>query len=92
MRIISPSELGPLKGITFTNVWRLELERSGKFPKRVKLGLRRYGYLESELDHWLELRAASREPPSRNTGDPDSLDKGVQSRQPHEAKGWKVNL
>ena len=53
MRIISPSELGPLKGITFTNVWRLELERSGKFPKRVKLGMRRYGYLESELGQWL---------------------------------------
>jgi predicted DNA-binding transcriptional regulator AlpA len=61
MRIISPSELAPLKGITFTNVWRLELERLGKFPRRVKLGMRRYGYLESELDRWLEERAAGRE-------------------------------
>jgi prophage regulatory protein len=61
MRIISPLELGPLKGITFTNVWRLELERLGKFPKRVKLGMRRYGYLESELDLWLQERAAGRE-------------------------------
>jgi predicted DNA-binding transcriptional regulator AlpA len=58
-RIISPSELSPLKGITFTNVW-LELERLGKFLRRIKLGLRRYGYLESELDQWLEQRAASR--------------------------------
>jgi len=61
MRIVSPSELGPLKGITFTNVWRLELERLGKFPKRIKLGERRYGYSESELDRWLEELAASRE-------------------------------
>jgi prophage regulatory protein len=60
MRIISPSELAPLKGITFTNVWRLQLERTGKFPKRVKLGARRYGYVESELDRWLEQRAAGR--------------------------------
>jgi predicted DNA-binding transcriptional regulator AlpA len=61
MRIISPSELAPLKGITFANVWRLELERLGKFPMRIKLGMRRYGYLESELDRWLEERAAGRE-------------------------------
>jgi prophage regulatory protein len=61
MRIISPSELVPLKGITFTNVWRLELERLGKFPKRIKLSVRRYGYLESELDRWLEERAAGRD-------------------------------
>ncbi len=61
MRVISPSELAPLKGITFTNVWRLELERLGKFPKRIRLGVRRYGYLESELDQWLEKCAAGRE-------------------------------
>jgi predicted DNA-binding transcriptional regulator AlpA len=90
MRIISPSELGPLKGITFTNVWRLELERQGNFPKRVKLGLRRYGYLERELDQWLEQRAAGRELPSQTTN-PDGLNKGVQSRQRHEVKGRKVN-
>jgi predicted DNA-binding transcriptional regulator AlpA len=64
MRIISPAELSPLKGITFTNVWRLQLERLGKFPKRIKLGVRRYGYLESELDQRLEERAAGREPSS----------------------------
>ena len=34
MRIIPPSELGPSKGVTFSNVYRLELERRGKFPKR----------------------------------------------------------
>lgn len=66
MRIISPSELGSLKGITFTNVWRLELERLGKFPKRIKLGARRYGYLESELDRWLQERAAGRAQSSPN--------------------------
>ena len=61
MRIIPPSELGPSKGITFSNVYRLELERRGKFPKRIRLGERRYGYSESELDAWLEERAAIRE-------------------------------
>jgi prophage regulatory protein len=60
MRIIGPHELGPLKGIHFGNVWRLELERRGRFPKRVKLGARRYGYVESEIDRWIEERAAQR--------------------------------
>jgi prophage regulatory protein len=61
MRIISPAELGPLKGVRFCNPYRLELEAAGKFPKRVKLGARRYGYIEAEIDRWLEERAASRQ-------------------------------
>jgi prophage regulatory protein len=62
MRIISPAELASLKGITFSNPHRLDLEAQGKFPKRVKLGERRYGYLENELENWLKERAALREP------------------------------
>jgi predicted DNA-binding transcriptional regulator AlpA len=60
MRIISLTELASLKGITFTNPYRLELEAQGKFPKRVKLGDRRFGYVEEELDTWLRQRAALR--------------------------------
>ena len=60
MRIISPAELAGLKGVTFSNPYRLELEAQGKFPKRVKLGERRYGYVEEELDIWLKQRAALR--------------------------------
>jgi predicted DNA-binding transcriptional regulator AlpA len=61
MRIVSPAELAPLKGINFSNPYRLELEALGKFPKRVKLGERKYGYIEDELDSWLTARAALRE-------------------------------
>jgi hypothetical protein len=43
MRIISPAELAALKGIRFSNPHRLELEALGKFPRRVKLGDRKYG-------------------------------------------------
>jgi predicted DNA-binding transcriptional regulator AlpA len=63
MRIISPAELASLKGITFSNPHRLYLEAAGKFLKRVKLGERRYGYLENELDGWLKERAALRNAP-----------------------------
>jgi prophage regulatory protein len=61
MRIISPAELAGLKGISFSNPHRLELEARGKFPRRVKLGDRRYGYVEEEIDSWLKQRAALRE-------------------------------
>jgi predicted DNA-binding transcriptional regulator AlpA len=61
MRIVSPAELASVKGITFSNPHRLDLEAQGKFPKRVKLGERRYGYLEEELDRWLKERAALRQ-------------------------------
>jgi predicted DNA-binding transcriptional regulator AlpA len=61
MRMISPAELVPLKGINFSNPYRLELEALGKFPKRVKLGERKYAYIEAELDSWLKERAALRE-------------------------------
>jgi prophage regulatory protein len=61
MRIISPAELAIHKGVSFTNPYRLELEAAGKFPKRVKLGERRYGYVEDEIEAWLKQRAALRE-------------------------------
>jgi prophage regulatory protein len=49
------------KGINFSNPHRHELERRGDFPKRVRLGARKYGYIEDEIDAWLKARAALRE-------------------------------
>jgi len=60
MRILSRSDLRERKGIRFSNVWLLELEQRGKFPKRVRLGERRFGWLEHEIDRWIEQRAALR--------------------------------
>ena len=39
----------------------LEWEQSGHFPRRLKLGPRAVGWLESEIDEWIAERAASRE-------------------------------
>jgi prophage regulatory protein len=36
-------------------------ERDGKFPKRIKLGANSVGWLESEIESWLESRADIRE-------------------------------
>jgi prophage regulatory protein len=63
MRIISPPELASKYGINFTNPHRLTLEATGRFPRRVKIGARKYGYLENELDAWLKVRAALRTAP-----------------------------
>ena len=60
MRVLSRPDLKTLKGIPFSNTWLLELEREGKFPRRIHLGERRHGWLESEIDAWIEARAAKR--------------------------------
>ncbi|HZC57323.1 MAG TPA: AlpA family phage regulatory protein [Xanthobacteraceae bacterium] len=63
MRIISYDGLRSEKGITFSKVWLWKLERDGKFPLRVRLGEKRYGWPVEEIDAWLESRAAAREQP-----------------------------
>jgi predicted DNA-binding transcriptional regulator AlpA len=52
------------KGIPYSNVHRLRLEKAGEFPKRIKLNPSdkrgHYAYIESELDAWIAARAAER--------------------------------
>ena len=36
------------------------LEAKGKFPKRVQLGPKSVGWVETEIDEWVERRAAER--------------------------------
>jgi prophage regulatory protein len=51
-----------LKGIPYSkpHLWRLE--KQGKFPRRVPLGLGRYAYVEAEIDNWIAERIAERDP------------------------------
>lgn len=41
-----------------SHIWRLE--RSGKFPQRVRLGGNRVAWLQSEVNSWVESRLAAR--------------------------------
>ena len=41
-----------------SHIWRLE--RSGKFPKRIRLGGNRVAWLQSEVESWIEGKIASR--------------------------------
>jgi len=43
----------------------------GEFPQPIKLGQRASGWLESEIDAWLEERINSRTPVSKSRGETD---------------------
>ena len=60
MRFIPPDKLEDEIGITFSNPHRHELERRGEFPKRVKVGARRYAHIDEELYAWAKKRASLR--------------------------------
>ncbi|MFO0388232.1 MAG: helix-turn-helix transcriptional regulator [Alphaproteobacteria bacterium] len=50
-----------LKGIKFTNTHLSNLEKEGKFPKRIFVGRRTVAWIESEIDAWLAQRMQARE-------------------------------
>ena len=41
-----------------SHIWRLE--RSGKFPRRIRLGGNRVAWLQSEVENWVEGKIAAR--------------------------------
>jgi predicted DNA-binding transcriptional regulator AlpA len=57
MRILSPTDLREQKGIDFCNPYRIELEGKGRFPKRIRLSDRRYGYSENEVEYLVATRS-----------------------------------
>jgi prophage regulatory protein len=60
MRLLSPEDLKS-KGIDFDRTHLHELIRVGKFPKPVKIGLRRNAWVESEIDAWILQLIAERD-------------------------------
>lgn len=60
MRILRYRDLSPRKGIDWSRVQLDREERAGRFPQRVHLGPNSVGWVEAEIDEWLEQRAAQR--------------------------------
>ena len=58
IRIIRKKELFPKVGMSDATVYRLE--KKGKFPKRVQIGPNSVGWIEGEVDQWIERLAAER--------------------------------
>jgi prophage regulatory protein len=52
-------EVLAIVGLSDVSVWRQE--QVGTFPRRIRLGGNSVGWLKSEIDGWLEQRAAERE-------------------------------
>lgn len=59
MRIISKRQLKEL--VLYSPQHIARLEAAGKFPKRVKLGNNRVGYVEQEVLDWLQERIDARD-------------------------------
>ncbi|HEY5129286.1 MAG TPA: AlpA family phage regulatory protein [Bradyrhizobium sp.] len=59
--LLIPYEALKAKCIEYSkpHLWRLE--KAGKFPKRVPVGASRYGYVEAEIDAYINARIAARD-------------------------------
>ena len=62
MRILSKRQLKEVVLYSPQHVSRLE--KAGQFPKRVKLGQNRVGWIESEVLEWLQERIERRDEPN----------------------------
>lgn len=60
-RILRSKDVDARTGISERQ--RTSLERQGAFPKRVTLGPRSHGYLDSEIREWIEKRRWFRDHP-----------------------------
>jgi prophage regulatory protein len=59
LRIITKKELRLL--VPYVPQHILRLENEGKFPKRIKIGENRVGWLWTEIEEWLRKRIADRD-------------------------------
>ena len=54
MRVLRTTEVVERIGLSRSTLWRLE--RTGDFPERVHLGVNSVGWLETDIDSWLNNR------------------------------------
>jgi prophage regulatory protein len=60
IRILSYNDLRA-RGIRFSRQWILKLQKAGKFPQAVRLGEASTGFVESEINKWVEDLIAERD-------------------------------
>jgi len=63
MMLLNFNELKSKKGIPYTRVHIGRLENKGQFPKRVKIGSNRVGWVEQEIDAMIQAKMNARMPP-----------------------------
>jgi len=57
-RIIRKPELFSKIGLSDATFWRME--KTGRFPGRIKLGGNSVGWFNNEIEKWLSVKAAER--------------------------------
>ena len=62
MRFLSKKQVKELVLYSFAHIDRLEA--AGKFPKRVRLGQNRVGWVESEIIEWIKRKIWKRDNPT----------------------------
>jgi prophage regulatory protein len=69
MKLLGFNDLKEKKGINWSRVHVSRQEKAGKFPKHVNLAPQSIGWIEEEIDAWIEARAAERsEKPAQIAG------------------------
>ncbi len=58
-RILRPAETWRKAGLSRSTGYRLEAE--GKFPRRIKISSHASGYIEAEVDAWIDAKIAQRD-------------------------------
>ena len=87
MKLLGFSDLKEKKGINWSRVHVSRQEKAGKFPKHVNLAPQSIGWIEEEIDAWIEARAAERsEKPAQIAGNVVDRPQGsLGSEPPSEA-------
>ena len=57
--IISSEEVRSRIPYSSVQIWRKE--KTGEFPRRVKLGANRVGWIESEIESWISSKIGERQ-------------------------------
>lgn len=51
MKILRPKELAKMLSVSTVTLWRME--KRGELPARIKISTRAVGWLESDIEEWL---------------------------------------
>ncbi|MCB9947251.1 MAG: AlpA family phage regulatory protein [Rhodospirillaceae bacterium] len=65
MRLLSKRQLREV--VLYSPQHIARLEKAGKFPRRVQIGPNRVGWVEAEVQDWLQERLDRREEPYRHS-------------------------
>lgn len=62
MRLLSKKQVR--EKVLYSPAHIARLEAAGRFPKRIRLGQGRVGWLEQEIDDWITRRLSERDNPT----------------------------